>query len=482
MGEGLGLQLMSILFWAGVVTKTGGSIPRPQFTGPNMAYVKSTQVFECKLPEWTLPLTYELIKSPGEVLETVIDPLGGQPVTFYLRVNERSNGRYMCRVRLRGQTSTSNAVNFQVVIPVQGVHLVPDPDPPVIYEMSGFNLHCRVRKGTHLTYVWYHNQQELNLPSAFHQISENTLTVDSAGKRHAGYYTCMAINKMGNHSRYSSSMEVNVVVKEYLSAPRISFTLYYHGSGYHANISCRLVRGSPPVTFRLLLDGEAVAVQRTGSLEAWFSVPVSVGLDMGTAQCKAETDIQQLLSDPVDLEVVPVEGSAQVLVEFLQTADSVVAAALLQCVITRGTFPLFSWSLNQAILPEQGDSHALTPNGRILVITAFSAENSGYYSCRARDSFNSNSSWLQSEEVLVKMTDIRMTSIEVLAVVFCCFLLLVIVAGACCVFWIISQERFQDRSTGHEMDCLEQINNETLETRSAPQVEEMVEVFMEVEV
>uniref|UniRef100_A0A3B1IUS7 Ig-like domain-containing protein n=1 Tax=Astyanax mexicanus TaxID=7994 RepID=A0A3B1IUS7_ASTMX len=356
---------------------------------------------ECKLPEWTVPLTYELIKSPGEVLETVIDPLGGQPVTFYLRVNERSNGRYMCRVRLRGQTSTSNAVNFQVV-PVQGVHLVPDPDPPVIYEMSGFNLHCRVRKGTHLTYVWYHNQQELNLPSAFHQISENTLTVDSAGKRHAGYYTCMAINKMGNHSRYSSSMEVNVVVK--------------------ANISCRLVRGSPPVTFRLLLDGEAVAVQRTGSLEAWFSVPVSVGLDMGTAQCKAETDIQQLLSDPVDLEV-PVEGSAQVLVEFLQTADSVVAAALLQCVITRGTFPLFSWSFNQAILPEQGDSHALTPNGRILVITAFSAENSGYYGCRARDSFNSNSSWLQSEEVLVKMT--------VLAVVFCCFLLLVIMAGAC---------------------------------------------------
>ncbi|XP_072516455.1 Fc receptor-like protein 5 isoform X2 [Salminus brasiliensis] len=486
MGEGLGLQLMSILLLAGDVTKTGGSIPRPQFTGPNMAYLKSTEMFECKLSRWSSPLTYELIKSPGEVLESIDDPLGGQPVTFTLRVNERSEGQYVCRVRSRGQTSTSDALNLQVVIPVQGVQLVTDPDPPVIYEGSGFTLHCQVKKGTHLAYVWYHNKQELNPPSAFHHLSGNTLTVDRAGEGHAGYYTCMANNKMGNNSRYSSSTEVTVVVKKYLSAPRLSFTLYHHGSGYHANVSCRSARGSPPVTFQLLLDGKEVPVQQTGLLEAWFSLPVSVGLDMGTVQCKAETDIQQLLSDPKDLEVVPVGGTARVLVEYLQTADSVVVAALLQCVITRGTFPLFSWSFNRTILQAEEDSHALTLNGRILVVTAISAGISGSYSCRARDSFNPNSSWVDSEEVLVKMTEVEMTSVEVLAVAFCCFLLVVIVAGACCLYCSINHERYQDSSTGREEDCWEQTNPETghamLETGPGPQVEEVEADFMEVEV
>lgn len=70
-----------------------------------------------------------------------------------------------------------------------------------------------------------------------------------------------------------------------------------------ANVSCRLTRGSPPVTFSLLVDGLETDVKRLDSLESWSVLPVSVGLDKGAAQCKAQTDTQQLTSDPVRLHV-----------------------------------------------------------------------------------------------------------------------------------------------------------------------------------
>lgn len=100
-----------------------------------------------------------------------------------------------------------------------------------------------------------------------------------------------------------SDNEIFYLFTEYLSDPRLSFTVYHDGSGYYANISCRLAYGSPPVTFQLLLNGKRVDVQQVNLLEAWFSQPVTIGLNMGSVQCIAENDIQQLLSNSVNLEV-----------------------------------------------------------------------------------------------------------------------------------------------------------------------------------
>ncbi|XP_066504002.1 Fc receptor-like protein 5 isoform X2 [Hoplias malabaricus] len=451
-----------------------------------MAYIRSTEMFVCKLSNSLPPLTFEFLRNGGEVLQTTEDTQGGQPIIFRFRVNERSKGQYSCRVTARGHSSTSNALNFEVMIPVQGTKLVSDPEPPVIYEGAQFTLSCYVRKGSHLSYLWYHNKENVASHSPFHHFSGNTLTVEKASERHAGYYSCLATNKLGNFSTSSSSTEVSVVVKKYLSAPKLSFTLYHHGSGHHANISCRCDSGSPPVTFSLLLDGRNVSVQQTNLLEAWFSLPVIVGLDMGTVQCRAETDNQQLLSSSVDLEVVPVGGSVHIVMEYLQTADSVVAAALLQCIISRGTFPQFSWAFNNSSLPSEGHSHALSPHGNILVLTNVNKANSGHYSCQVRDSFNLNSTWLKSEQVLVKRTAFKLTSIEVIAVAFCCFLLVIVVGGACCLFLSFKKERHQHRGNDRDVDSCEQTNPETVcamqETESEPQTEVVDTVVMEVEV
>lgn len=98
-------------------------------------------------------------------------------------------------------------------VPVQGVSLIPNPNPPTIYEGAGFNLSCKARKGTHLTYSWYHNKQEVTSPSPLHHFVGNMLTVDKANERHAGSYSCMAKNMIRNKTRVSTSMLTTVVVK-----------------------------------------------------------------------------------------------------------------------------------------------------------------------------------------------------------------------------------------------------------------------------
>ncbi|XP_060796440.1 Fc receptor-like protein 5 isoform X2 [Neoarius graeffei] len=480
----------------GHVIISDGSALRPELTGPSMAFLKSKVTFECKVSEVPSSLTFEFIKGNDEVLVTSNDS-----ITFPLKVKKGSEGEYFCRVTARNQTSTSNPVHLQVVIPVQGVYLAPEPSPPVIYEGAGFNLSCVARKGTHLNYSWYHNKQDVTSSSHLHHFVGNALTVDGAAERHAGNYSCVAKNMLGNNTWVSSSLPVTVVVKKYLSAPRLSFKLFHDGSGYYANISCRLAYGSPPVTFQLLLNGKHVDVMQVDLLEAWFSQPVTVGLDMGRVQCIAKNDIQWLPSNSIDLEVVPVMGTAHVQVEYLHRVDSVEAAAMLQCVITMGTFPIFSWSFNGSTITLEPNSPTFIQHDKILVLIHISPGNSGYYSCRVRDSFNSNSSWVESEEVLVKMTDLSTsfspstnttcdvagfeeTPLGVIAVVFCCFLFVMIVGGACCIFCTKNPEREMTDSSDH-VHCHEHINPENhhtmLETLFEPQVKDM-ETVMEVEI
>lgn len=109
---------------------------------------------------------------------------------------------------------------------------------------------------------------------------------------------------------------------------------------------------------------------------------------------------------------VPVMGTAHVQVEYLHKADSVVEAALLQCMITMGTFPIYSWSFNGSTVPLEANSPTFIQHNQVLVLTHLSPGNLGYYSCRVRDSFNSNSSWVESEKVLVKMTGEILSSLR----------------------------------------------------------------------
>lgn len=101
-------------------------------------------------------------------------------------------------------------------------------------------------------------------------------------------------------------------------------------------------------------------------------------------------------------------------VEYLYSADSILTAAKLTCQVSRGTFPYISWLLNNSGLPSEThvDSHvhpirphaALTDGRRTLVLAELGPEESGYYRCRVRDSYNESGPWVESAAVLVRVS------------------------------------------------------------------------------
>ncbi|KAM9490084.1 Fc receptor-like protein 5 isoform 3-T3 [Salvelinus alpinus] len=449
------LCLLPVLVAACLVSIMGGSpLPSPILIGPDKAYLNSKVVFQCRSPGSPPPNTYELLKDGNHLVATSNDLQDDQSAMFFLKISVTSEGSYHCRVTAGGNMGLSGTVRLQVVIPVSGTMVTSDPDPPILYEGLRLTLTCDVTKGSHLSYTWFYNRQEVTssptsplTPLLLWPVG-NTLVVERVTTKHTGNYSCIAGTRMQTNSRFSSSREVTVRIKVYLSVPQISFTISKEGSSYHGNVTCRSSRGTPPVTIYLFLDDKEVGSDvATESLVAWFPVAMVPGRDMGAVRCAVESDAQRLTSRPLTLVVVPVGGSPKVDVEYLYRVDSKMAAARLQCLLSLGTFPFFSWSLNGSLLlqPSEGDSshpsHALADGGRTLFLTEITLEDSGYYQCRARDSYDVTSAWVESQPVLVQVTEVATTTIEVMAIVFCCFLMLTLAGGVACVMRMLNRQR-----------------------------------------
>ncbi|KAK5866523.1 hypothetical protein PBY51_020709 [Eleginops maclovinus] len=469
-------NLLPILAMASFFIRIGGlSSIRPVLTGPVMAYLGSMVAFRCITPDPSLPVTYELIGNDGVQMATTTGQQEGQPESFYLKVTAALEGSYHCRVTTGGKTAVSNSIKLTVVTPASNTRVTSEPDPPVAYKGSCIVLNCSATKGSHLSYTWFFNRKEVTSSTSphFHHTG-NKLVMEKVTPEHAGLYSCMAWSMVQNTRRFSSSFEVKVTVKVYVSKPRISFSISNSGASLSGNVTCWSTRGSPPVNISLLLDDKEVgSVTATESLAAWFSVTVVPGLNMGTARCRVNTEVQELMSEPLTMEVVPVGGDVKVEVEYLYRADSKLTAARLSCGVSRGTFPEYSWLLNDFVLPPEThrDSHiqpispqyALTDHRRILVLPKLGPEESGYYRCRARDSYNDSRDWVDSKAMQVQVTDrilncmreatsstetpskVFMNTIEIITVAFCCFHFVTLAVGLGCFYKMFDQNQDPDQ-------------------------------------
>ncbi|XP_068176903.1 Fc receptor-like protein 5 isoform X2 [Antennarius striatus] len=443
-------NLHTLNFWPTLETS---SCLHPVLTGPDAAYLGSRVAFRCIAPNSPLTVTYDLIKDGDVLIATDTNVEKKQPAPFSMRVSGASGGSYHCKATAGGSTGISNTINLSVVIPASNTRVTSDRFPPVAYEGSQFTLSCEVVKGTHLSYTWFFNREELTstTPSFIH-LSGNKLVMRKVTAEHAGYYSCMAWSRVQDTKRMSSSTEVQVTVKVYVSKPRISFSIYKDGDSYHGNVTCWSATGSPPVNFSVTLDEEEVrSVTAAESLVAWFPVPIVLGVDMGMARCRVNTEMQELMSEPMALLVVPVGGEVKVAVEYLYKADSTPAAARLSCQVGRGTFPYVSWLFNGTVIPPEINEdpriqpvlshYAIADHRQTLFLAKLGPKESGYYRCRARDSYIDSGSWVESSAVLVQGTEFLFTIVEIISIVFCCVLLLVLVVAACCVYKMFDEAR-----------------------------------------
>ncbi|KAM9857214.1 Fc receptor-like protein 5 isoform 2-T2 [Aulostomus maculatus] len=474
------LCLWPVLALANLSIKISGSTaPLPVLTGPDMAFLGSRAMFQCIAPHSSLPVTYEIIKDGNILIATGTDLQGGQPLVYSLRVALTSEGTYHCQAKTEGGTRISNSTRLSVVTPASNTRVTSDPFPAVVYEGSRLVLSCNVSEGSHLSYTWFFNRKEVT--SAAFPLLHNTgnqLVMETVSPDHAGDYYCMAWSRVQDIRRFSSSSEFKVSVKVYILKPTIVFSISKEGTSYRGNVTCWSSRGTPPANFSFLVDDyEVESVKAVSSLSARFSFAMVPGLDMGMARCRVKTEVQDLLSEPLSLEVVPVGGHVTLEVEHLFRADSKLTAAILTCQISRGTFPFVSWLLNDSILPlETHDSHlqlilphyALTDHRQTLVLTKLGPEEAGYYHCRVRDSYDDSGTWVESTAVLVRATGEKnemldkkffMATTEVISLAFFCFLFLCLAVGLACVYGMLDQKQVhRDPSMKnfyhHQMCCL----------------------------
>ncbi|XP_077427908.1 Fc receptor-like protein 5 isoform X2 [Vanacampus margaritifer] len=436
-----------------VLPLLGGSMAfHPVLNGPNMTYLGSQVFFRCIAPNSSLPITYEL-RRDGLPIDVKTHLQEDQPASFLLKATVRSEGLYHCEAKTEESTGTSNYIRLSVVIPASNTRVNSDPFPAVLYEGSRMVLSCDAAKGSHLSYTWFFNRMQVTAANSPRlHMTGNKLVMERANPEHAGQYSCMAWSRVRGVQRFSSSLEVKVEVKE--------------GTSYRGNVTCWSPRGTPPVNFTLSVDDKMVgSVIASASVSAWFSVAVVPGLDMGAARCCAKNEVQELMSEPLTLEVVPVGGDVNVDVEYLYTSDSKLAAAKLTCHVSRGSFPFISWLFNDSTLPDetQMDSrmrqlrprYALMDCRRTLILGKLNPEDSGYYRCRARDRYDDSGTWLESGAVFVQFKDwilakapqetaspetSQMTT-EIIAIIFCCFLLLILAISSYCVFMMIDNKK-----------------------------------------
>lgn len=456
MKNGHTLYLLPILALASLPITIGESASlRPVLSGPDRAYINTKVVFRCSAPGWSSKVFYRLIQDRRVVVARDVSHKVGQNVMLPLKVKASSDGWYHCRVSAGGNSSISNRIKLTVVIPPSNIKVTSDPSPPVAYEGSRIVLSCDAERGSHLSYTWYFNRMEITSPTSGFNITGNKLVMENATLDQEGNYNCIVWSRVQDITRYLTSMEVKVTVKVRISKPEISISVFKDGGNYRGNVTCRSSTGSPPVNFTLLLDDKEVrSVTAAESLSAWFDVPVVIGLNMGEARCRGRNAVQDLESEALTLEVVPVGGDVRAEVDYLYTAEAKLAAAKLSCHISRGTFPHFSWLFNDSILqPESGEElrsqNVPSHHKQVLILSKLSPEDSGYYRCRVRDSYEDSGLWAESAAVLVQITEELLKTmsqasscieasqnllIEVITMVFCCFFLLMLAVASACVY------------------------------------------------
>ncbi|XP_058647010.1 uncharacterized protein si:dkey-93h22.7 isoform X2 [Onychostoma macrolepis] len=422
-------------------------LDEPVLWGPSAALEGSFVNLFCDIPgkPAAVSVHYEFYveTNPGKVIGEY-SSLSGEMATISLLIKEQYDGRLICKASGHNDTdiesSFSNALDFRVIVPVKEVSIIiTHPSIENIWEGETLTLQCRKTKGTYVSYDWLWNNAPVQMP---YDRNEGTLTIHRVSAQNQGNYMCVASNQFNDTTTFNSSSDVNVYINEYVSKPEISFDVVkLDDGGYKAIITCQSKKGTPRYTFSLLNYTNLIATETTSTIRVFFNMPIEPNRYMGQMRCNASNEGNWVLSEPISLIVESVGGAVTVTPLRHVGLDFQVTRIELRCKVERGTFPHYSWFLNNSRLLGQGGFYSVAWSDESVLALSVGRDSAGFYHCQASDRFD-NSTSIRSPKMLISKEVLNTVPPLVVIVVFTSFALLNVAVIACCIYGVVLRRRY----------------------------------------
>ncbi|XP_050979319.1 Fc receptor-like protein 5 [Labeo rohita] len=421
-------------------------LDEPILFGPSVALDGSVEDFYCDIPgkPVTLSVQYEIYleTNPGKVFGAH-SSLSGEIATFPLVITTQHDGRLICKASGHNDTdiesSYSKPWEFRVIVPVGDVSIISHSSIENMWEGQTLTLQCNKTKGTYVTYNWFRNNVPVQMP---YDRNEDTLTIHRVSAQNTGNYVCVASNRYNDTTIFNSTSDVTVYVKEYVSKPEISMDPVKLENGYYAaNITCQSKKGTPPITFSLLNYTDAIFTETTETTSAFFKVPIELNRYMGQVSCNASNEGNWVLSDPFRLIVESVGGAVTMTPLKHVDLDFQVVDLELRCKVEQGSFPRYSWFLNNSRLVGRGRFYAVVLSDESKLLLSVGRDSAGFYHCQASDRLD-NSTSVHSPKMLINKEVLNTVPLLVVIVVFTSFALLNVALIACCIYGVVLRRRY----------------------------------------
>ncbi|XP_060796443.1 Fc receptor-like protein 5 isoform X2 [Neoarius graeffei] len=405
----------------------------PVLNGPPRSVLGSIEVFFCKMDNIPTSQTilYELYKDDDhDKLIGEYSSLHKEEAIFPLMIKHDHDGILICKASVQNNSEVvpifSKPMVFQVVVPVDGVHIISSPFLKTLWEGDSLTLLCNISQGTYVLYSWFLNNTLLHNDS-----SNNRLTIRHLSSQNSGTYTCRATQELNEIDSLS--------IMKNMSKPEISFKVFKDVEGYFANVTCQVTKGSPPINFTLFKTNDSVTSQFQYTS---FVVPIVLDQKMDTVHCQASNGKTPLQSRELNLTVESVGGTVTMKLEKFVRKNFEVLAVELSCHVERGTFPQYNWFLNNTRLESQGPFHRTfhANNSGLMVKLDPHYTNGGVYHCKVFNSFDSTTG-VSSPVTLISHEVLNKIPTEVAATVFTLFSLLIFAVLACCIYGVVLRKR-----------------------------------------
>ncbi|XP_060943706.1 platelet endothelial cell adhesion molecule isoform X2 [Limanda limanda] len=417
----------------------------PQLIGPSKAVLGKIVVFKCVMPSHPKneSVLLQLIKKDNAKQLGEYTSLSGEAATFSLVTRLSYEGNLECWARAQNNSHIRPTVSrthyLRVVEGVKEAHIVVLSGPVEFFQGQSLELLCEITAGNNVSYKWLQNGQLIS-PSPSLHLSDNRLFISRITSENTGDYTCTATDYYNQTVlSTSTSPDVEIKVKDVVSAPAISFTVLKEDSyNYSAVVTCESANGTRPVTFSLYNRTELVASVTSDNRKAIFKLPLVLDQYSGELQCNADNGAQAAHSQWLPLEVVSVGGPVTMHYDSDIGEHFAVIGLKLYCKVAKGSHPRYQWFLNKTLLRDRGSFYYVVdqPPEQSILLLSVGRSSAGTYRCQVSDSFD-NTTAISSRKRYLDKEVLNRLPVLVVAVVFGCFTTLILLVSVCCCVGVV---------------------------------------------